>query len=720
MNSEEFNTSLSEFNTSVPDLAAAFDNLTELNLKKKETATTKDPSSSCSDDDLRSPLRRDISGLTDHTQICTDDEMSSSSLVLGASNSSLQEWGHPGAPPPSNNLPEQPHLQPQHKKEKNEKRESFSMSLDQLEEVEEDNNWQQLVNKMKQARGEQDESTSRVSCSLHHLEEEEEDNHCQQLVNKMKKARGEHDESPRRVSFSLHQEEEEDDHCQQLHNRINQAREEHDGSTSRVSFSSHHLEEDEEDNHCQQLVNKMKKARGEHDESPRRVSFSLHQEDNHCQQLHNRINQAREEHDGSTSRVSFSLHHLEELSLYKLDESSHNHDSTSFNFDQIVEQEGPDKQQTLLGESVFNCSYNTVSNFPADLNEWSLVKILGEGNFGQVWQAERKDLDVEDDRSYALKMLSKYQMVCDGEVDTVIEEKRILQMANQHPFVAKLRAAWQDDNLIYFLQDFLQGGELFSLMLDRTTEYEAGAMPPRKAMAESHVQFYTACIADALQYLHSKRIVYRDLKPENALLDEYGYPVLIDLGAAKVLAKDVDRTYTMTGTPRYVAPELVDGSGHSFGVDHWALAILTYEMLTGDHPFDEWDNSDEVALFECITDCDYKKLPETVSTDVRDWMDQLLVKDPERRLGYIASSDIDPNNSYCVGKSALLKHPWLSKMKMTGLRRRAVKAPWKPSIINNHDSSFFDDWDHLDSVVQNNYPQLTGREAALFDKFDQV
>jgi len=616
MNSEEFNTSVSEFNTSVPDLAAAFDNLTELNLQKKQTATTKDPSSSCSDDDLRSPLTRDISGITDHTQICTDDEMSSSSLVLGASNSSLQEWGHPAALPPFNNPPEQPHLQPQHNKEKNENRESFSMSLDQLEEVEEDNHWQQLVNKMKKARGEHDESTSRVSFSLHHLEEEEEDNHCQQLHSKIKQARGEHDES--------------------------------------------------------------------------------------------------------ASRVSFSLHNLEEISLYKLDESSHNYDSTSFNIDQIVEQEGEDKQQTLLGESVFNCSYNTVSNFPADLNEWSLVKILGEGNFGQVWQAERKDLDVEDDRSYALKMLSKYQMVCDGEVDTVIEEKRILQMVNQHPFVTKLRAAWQDDNLVYFLQDFLQGGELFSLMLDRTAPYEAGAMPPRKAMAESHVQFYTACIADALHYLHSKRIVYRDLKPENALLDEYGYPVLIDLGAAKVLAKNVDRTYTMTGTPRYVAPELVDGSGHSFGVDHWALAILTYEMLTGDHPFDEWDNSDEVALFECITDCDYKQLPETVSTDARDWMDQLLVKDPERRLGYIASSDIDPNNSYSVGKSALLKHPWLSKMKMTGLRRRAVKAPWKPSIINNHDSSFFDDWDHLDPVVQTNYPQLTGREAALFDKFDQV
>ena len=133
-------------------------------------------------------------------------------------------------------------------------------------------------------------------------------------------------------------------------------------------------------------------------------------------------------------------------------------------------------------------------------------------------------------------------------------------------------------------------------------------------------------------------------------------------------------------------------------------------MLTGDHPFDEWNNNDEVALFEAITDRDHKPLPaDRVSADARNWIDQLLVKDPTLRLGRKQGEE-----------SALLKHPWLSNMRMKALRRRAVHAPWKPHIANHHDSSFFDDWDHLDPVVKTDYPQLTGREAARFDKFDKV
>lgn len=139
------------------------------------------------------------------------------------------------------------------------------------------------------------------------------------------------------------------------------------------------------------------------------------------------------------SEQSLSVHKLE-------DESSESLTYTDF------AGENQDKVSPLLGrslhESVFDASSSSFAHYLDDIKEWSLVKILGEGNFGQVWQVERKSMDVEDDRSYALKMLSKYHLLCDGEVDSVIEEKRILQMVNRHPFVTKLRAAWQDENLV--------------------------------------------------------------------------------------------------------------------------------------------------------------------------------------------------------------------------------------------------------------------------------
>jgi len=152
--------------------------------------------------------------------------------------------------------------------------------------------------------------------------------------------------------------------------------------------------------------------------------------------------------------------------------------------------------------------------------------------------------------------------------------------------------------------------------------------------------------------------------------------------------------------------------------------------MTADHPFDAWGAENEILLFEAIADAKYKPLPSannnnnnstdaattttSISDEFRDWIDQLLVKDPTQRLGY------DNERGRSKEKSQLLTHPWLAQMRMTQLRRRAVKAPWKPKIMNHHDSSFFDDWDHLDPVMKTNFPPLNSREMAMFEKFDQV
>jgi serine/threonine protein kinase len=366
-------------------------------------------------------------------------------------------------------------------------------------------------------------------------------------------------------------------------------------------------------------------------------------------------------------------------------------------------------------------------NFPPDITEWNILRILGEGEFGQVVQVARKThTDRGNNRSYALKMLSKYQILCDDRMSDIVAEKMLLCEAGSHPFIVNLRAAWQDADSIYILQDFLQGGELYSLMLNNDDACHSVASPcqlVRRAFPEHQAQFYAACIADALNHLHSIcRIVYRDLKPENVLLDSNGYPVLIDLGLAKRLSVDNEyETRTLCGTPHYVAPEQIEGTGHSFGVDHWALAVLTYEMLTGLHPYDEWDGTDNFALYDSIALNDYLPIASEgilVSAKVRDWIDQILVKDPKKRLG----SCIQPSSC----RSGLQTHEWLSSIDVAALRCHKIRAPWKPELKNDHDAGHFDDWESTASgmsklfVNQKSAPSLTAREQAMFKAFDDA
>ena len=360
-------------------------------------------------------------------------------------------------------------------------------------------------------------------------------------------------------------------------------------------------------------------------------------------------------------------------------------------------------------------------SFALDINEWNVLRILGKGAFGQVAQVRRKSSKEQSIRCYALKFLSKYQILCDGQIDDVINEKLLLKEASGHPFIVKLRASWQDANIIYMLQDFIQGGELYTLMLH--TDYDsfcvdADKLPMRRALPESQVQFYTACIADALQYLHRIcNIVYRDLKPENVMIDSNGYPVLIDLGLAKRLTHETEyQTNTLCGTPRYVAPEQIQGLKFSFEVDYWALGVLVYEMLTGLHPFDDWDGCNDIALYNSVTSDEYRSFRSdatTISDIAKDFVHDLLNKDPSYRLG---SSN---------QRSAVQDHKWLSSINTSELREREIQAPWIPELRNAEDAGMFDDWTSSSRpsesfLNQKNFTSLTAKEQERFNAFDDA
>ncbi|GMI38589.1 hypothetical protein TeGR_g2689, partial [Tetraparma gracilis] len=172
------------------------------------------------------------------------------------------------------------------------------------------------------------------------------------------------------------------------------------------------------------------------------------------------------------------------------------------------------------------------------------LKILGIGTFGRVWIVK----DRSTSTSFALKILDKAQIIAHHQTKGVIREKSIMATLN-HPFIVHLVSVYKDDTSLYMLIDLLQGGELFSVL--HTKRYDGVPL--------DHASFYACNILGGLYHMHSRSIIYRDLKPENVMIDRDGYPVIVDLGFAKVVET---KTYTLCGTPEYLAPEIILSKGH--------------------------------------------------------------------------------------------------------------------------------------------------------------
>jgi serine/threonine protein kinase len=259
------------------------------------------------------------------------------------------------------------------------------------------------------------------------------------------------------------------------------------------------------------------------------------------------------------------------------------------------------------------------------------------------------------------------------------------------------------------MQEFAQGGELFSLLHNhRNPETGIGGLPENQAC------FYAACLADALCFLHSKHhLVFRDLKPENVMLNKYGYPVIIDFGYAKFLDADHPKTYTLVGTPRYMSPELILSIGYDFGTDNWSLGVMIYELLSGFNPFEgplkeDEEGLDEVELFGIVVEDDYVPLPSSTSTEAKDIVAALLMKEPSERMGANDTGE-------------LLDHKWfiVNDIDFQSLRRRKLNAPWLPDLEGHLDTRHFENWDHLAAnqetcVIKLVYPKLTDREQKRF------
>lgn len=295
------------------------------------------------------------------------------------------------------------------------------------------------------------------------------------------------------------------------------------------------------------------------------------------------------------------------------------------------------------------------------LESFHFVAVLGRGHFGKVILARYKNTG----EYFAIKALKKGDIIARDEVESLLAEKRIFEVANsmRHPFLVNLFSCFQTKSHVCFVMEYAAGGDLMMhIHADVFTE-------PRTV-------FYTACVVLGLQYLHENKIIYRDLKLDNLLLDTEGYVKIADFGLCKEGMGYGDRTGTFCGTPEFLAPEVLTETSYTRAVDWWGLGVLIFEMLVGESPF---PGDDEEEVFDSIVN-DEVRYPRFLSLEAIAIMRRLLRKNPERRLG---ASERDAED---VKKQAFFRN-----VSWEDLLMRRVPPPFVPTITGTEDVSNFDE-----------------------------
>ncbi|KAI9832168.1 MAG: hypothetical protein M1819_004519 [Sarea resinae] len=293
------------------------------------------------------------------------------------------------------------------------------------------------------------------------------------------------------------------------------------------------------------------------------------------------------------------------------------------------------------------------------VEDFRLLKTVGTGTFARVWLVRLADPpEGGEDKVFALKILRKADK-------HVRNERNVLAAVAGHPFITTLVTSFSDQDSLYMLLEYCPGGEVFSYL--------------RKARRfnEPTSRFYAAEIVLILEFLHNNmHVAYRDLKPENILIDSEGHLKLVDFGFAKKL--DNVETYTLCGTPEYLAPEVIRNTGHSTAVDWWALGILIYEFLVGQPPF--WDNN-PLKIYEQIVEGKVR-YPSGMSEEARDIIGGLCTIDTSKRLGNISG-----------GAERVKSHPFFRGIDWDALYHRKMQGPIIPHLRDAADTSNFDDYD---------------------------
>ncbi|XP_044316857.1 putative protein kinase C delta type homolog isoform X4 [Drosophila rhopaloa] len=293
------------------------------------------------------------------------------------------------------------------------------------------------------------------------------------------------------------------------------------------------------------------------------------------------------------------------------------------------------------------------------VDDFHFLAVLGKGSFGKVLLAELRDTTYY----YAIKCLKKDVVLEDDDVDSTLIERKVLALGTKHPYLCHLFCTFQTESHLFFVMEYLNGGDLMFHI------QESGRF------SEERARFYGAEIISGLKFLHKKGIIYRDLKLDNVLLDYEGHVRIADFGMCKLqiyLDKTAD---SFCGTPDYMAPEIIKGEKYNQNVDWWSFGVLLYEMLIGQSPF---SGCDEDELFWSICN-EIPWFPVYISAEATGILKGLLEKDYTKRIGsqYSPAGDI-------------ADHIFFRPIDWGLLEKRQIEPPFKPQVKHPLDTQYFD------------------------------
>ena len=304
---------------------------------------------------------------------------------------------------------------------------------------------------------------------------------------------------------------------------------------------------------------------------------------------------------------------------------------------------------------------------------FDFLYVVGRGGFGKVWMVKYK----KTHEKYALKEMSKVKII-DRKSEKSIKNEREFLSKLHHPFIVNMICSFQDYENLYLVMDLLTGGDL---------RYH---ICHKKQFNEEQSRFFSSCILLALEYIHMNNIIHRDIKPENLVLDEKGYVRVTDFGVAKKNTRD--NSSETSGTPGYMAPEVLCGLNHSFSVDFFALGVIVFEFMNGYRPYLGRNRKEikEAVLARQIHVHRKQLFENGWSFESGDLINKLLYRKPHKRLG-------------CNGIKEIKEHSWFKNINWEELLNKKMKSPFVPKDGDNFDKRYCEGIEPIDTQTKERY-----------------